>query len=203
MSRGVVFQSTLPVRGATRLYAESMCWLPISIHAPRAGSDDRVQSVRRVWCISIHAPRAGSDAIIVPPIFTIFDFNPRSPCGERHSSTITPPQSTGFQSTLPVRGATLPLCILPRGSGHFNPRSPCGERLISWVSDMGAKDFNPRSPCGERRFPRSRSITAPGFQSTLPVRGATSAFYPITPTGVISIHAPRAGSDKERQRDHQ
>ena len=55
------FQSMLPVRGATQ-------WLPcrsppvkISIHAPRAGSDqDRFPRVN-ADCISIHAPRAGSD----------------------------------------------------------------------------------------------------------------------------------------------
>ena len=33
------------------------------------------------------------------------------------------------------------------------------------------------------------------FQSTLPARGATSARNQRTPTGAISIHAPRTGSD--------
>ena len=34
-------------------------------------------------------------------------------------------------------------------------------------------NFNPRSPCGERRFGHSDSAIPGGFQSTLPVRGAT------------------------------
>ena len=57
---------------------------------------------------------------------------------------------------------------------NFNPRSPCGERL-SGISSLGlsARYFNPRSPCGERR--------SEGFIA-LVVR-------------IISIHAPRVGSD--------
>ena len=55
----------------------------ISIHAPRAGSDPRYRLPRPALQISIHAPRAGSDfpwpTRLPPP----FDFNPRSPCGER------------------------------------------------------------------------------------------------------------------------
>ena len=37
----------------------------------------------------------------------------------------------------------------------------------------------------------------PGFQSTLPMRGATSSGYTITPASSrISIHAPHEGSDQ-------
>ena len=59
-----------------------------------------------------------------------------------------------FQSTLPVRGATLLSCIF--------------------------------------RY----MIT---FQSTLPVRGATTALRPVSREQVISIHAPREGSDRPKQ----
>ena len=56
--------------------------------------------------ISIHAPRAGSDQRKPKGLFLCGYFNPRSPCGERHlrKGAITPPKT--FQSTLPVRGAT-------------------------------------------------------------------------------------------------
>ena len=78
-----------------------------------------------------------------------------------------------FQSTLPVRGAT-PARLRPfKGHSHFNPRSPCGERPPSCTVTCIVRDFNPRSPCGERLPPGDRQ-----------------------PLGsVISIHAPRAGSD--------
>ena len=36
-----------------------------------------------VW-ISIHAPLAGSDVNTARCVVSLMDFNPRSPCGERH-----------------------------------------------------------------------------------------------------------------------
>ena len=81
-------------------------------------------------------------------------------------------------------------------SWYFNPRSPCGERpnpvgvSPSWVH------FNPSSPCGERRPPSKTSAgRKPRFQSTLPVWGATVVSVDCGPLSVISIHAPRVGSD--------
>ena len=37
----IVFQSTLPVRGATSLHVGTQPSTPISIHAPREGSDSK------------------------------------------------------------------------------------------------------------------------------------------------------------------
>ena len=110
---------------------------------------------------------------------------------------VLPSVPSGFQSTLPVRGATTVTELCEWSNCYFNPRSPCGERLI-WLRPWGftlifqstlpvrgatyvfgnilsgAKHFNPRSPCGERRrgYAGVTHCTA-GFQSTLPVRGAT------------------------------
>ena len=58
----MLFQSTLPVRGAT----SAVSCIP-----------------RRTFCISIHAPRAGSDPSALLSAFEFRNFNPRSPCGER------------------------------------------------------------------------------------------------------------------------
>ena len=41
----------------------------------------------------------------------------------------------------------------------------------------------------------STPFTSTGFQSTLPLRGATSFAFTVSPNGDISIHAPLAGSD--------
>ena len=61
-----VFQSTLPLRGATKRIACSAVHQGISIHAPLAGSDDKVRFLLSILCgISIHAPLAGSDPRIV------------------------------------------------------------------------------------------------------------------------------------------
>ena len=56
-----VFQSTLPVRGATSGDITYEICDQISIHAPREGSDRPPHQQPRHFCISIHAPREGSD----------------------------------------------------------------------------------------------------------------------------------------------
>ena len=75
-----VFQSTLPVRGATGVTVQEWISVGISIHAPREGSD--------LWAI-----------------FTLCHIG-------------------AFQSTLPVRGATLCSSANPSAIFDFNPRSP-------------------------------------------------------------------------------
>ena len=86
-------------------------------------------------------------------------------------------------------------------------------------NDKLNKNFYPRSPRGERQQVQQVLSAVVGFLSTLPARGATrrvvknpqarADFYPRSPRGerhtsgglchvghgVISIHAPREGSD--------
>ncbi len=79
--------------------------------------------------ISIHAPHAGSDLALTPICWIYLYFNPRSPCGERpihcgadypafisihapHAGSdlwgiIITSRCLRFQSTLPMRGATV------------------------------------------------------------------------------------------------
>ena len=173
------FQSTLPVRGATGENGPELVNLPkdfnprspcgerqrriflpcrsrrISIHAPRAGSDcprgcdDFCAGIN----ISIHAPRAGSDGIYFSPFsFKNFNFNPRSPCGERQKE----------------EGKTMTKNFI---SIHA-PRA--GSDWQGGGESRNHDDFNPRSPCGERLPPPSFFLSRYLFQSTLPVRGATS-----------------------------
>ena len=78
-----------------------------------------------------------------------------------------------FQSTLPARGATTPPAAAARSCTYFNPRSPHGERRIPSVAHTSSNTF----------------------QSTLPARGATISRRFGFPRRLISIHAPRTGSD--------
>ena len=57
-----VFQSTLPVWGATKPWLVRSIRIGISIHAPRVGSDDDHGRYVMSAAISIHAPRVGSDS---------------------------------------------------------------------------------------------------------------------------------------------
>ena len=76
------FQSTLPAKGATGCTCPPSCW-PVSIHAPREGSDIGEQLPADGEDVSIHAPREGSDAYRLPCAADPQSFNPRSPRRER------------------------------------------------------------------------------------------------------------------------
>ena len=124
-------------------------------------------------------------------------FYPRSPCGERRtSSAVTTYQPHTFLSTLSLRRAThvhntdlrrnrnfyprspcgerQQLCCdaVHAHSMHFYPRSPCGERpACKPASEQSARDFYPRSPCGERRGDVGRTVVS------------SVDFYPRSPCG--------------------
>ena len=100
-----------------------------------------------------------------------------------------------FQSTLPMWGATInakPACTLYT---YFNPHSPCGERRQTRWKGQTPAYFNPHSPCGERPKRIRESFTAPTFQSTLPMWGATTILTIDATRFHISIHTPHVGSD--------
>ena len=126
--------------------------------------------------ISTHAPRTGSDISAAFGAQLANNFNPRSPHGERRAERV-------------------------RGDNHlyFNPRSPHGERRQFEQHFLNRKHFNPRSPHGERRVLNGRMVEAEKFQPTLPARGATKSGNVSKEYVDISTHAPRTGSDAERE----
>ena len=100
------FQSTLPLRGATKItQTKTQVW-NISIHTPLAGSDFDQHAPAVRSGISIHTPLAGSDIFRRAGSPRRRYFNPHSPCGERPPPMAIGATVTLFQSTLPLRGAT-------------------------------------------------------------------------------------------------
>ena len=107
----------------------------ISIHAPRAGSDERpakkplspclfqstlpvrgaaMESGRAVLnkCISIHAPRAGSGKYAGSDLDErMTDFNPRSPCGERPVDAVEQLRKLGISIHAPRAGSGIDLTV--------------------------------------------------------------------------------------------
>ena len=170
-----LFQSTLPVGGATCSLLPELQAGAISIHAPRGGSDIKVINHRIEDLISIHAPRGGSDSVTGMANILRQVFQSTLPVGGATRKILTSwTISWSFQSTLPVGGATIPDGYLHFCPSDFNPRSPWGERR--WLPASTRRrplHFNPRSPWGERLYPY--------------------VFDPLYP--IISIHAPRGGSD--------
>ena len=75
----VLFQSTPPVKAATRSYIDKWYAVKISIHAAREGGDYD-ESYRNVLeHISIHAAREGGDNSEISFNAVVSDFNPRRP----------------------------------------------------------------------------------------------------------------------------
>ena len=190
------FQSTLPVWGATR--DERLDAAVVRDFNPRSPCGERPVRDSPIWPYWNFNPRSpcGERRFICSREKASADFNPRSPCGERpraawvHFVDITisihaPRVGSdldamraanaifAFQSTLPVWGATRFSNSIAGADSNFNPRSPCGERRSIRRKPSDFLYFNPRSPCGERLL----RITRPEF------------------VNVISIHAPRVGSD--------
>jgi len=145
---------------------------PVSIHAPRMGSDNDGGRSRGTIEVSIHAPRMGSD-------------------GAQTTRTGSLPL---FQSTLPAWGATTPgnpTCAAHYVSIHA-PRMGSDLNLASSI--LSALRFNPRSPHGERPPHPGGSCVGAMFQSTLPAWGATSYSVPVVARGLFQSTLPAWGA---------
>ena len=124
---------------------------------------------------------------------------------------------SGFQSTLPVWGATRKIKAAADVIHEFQSTPPVWKATTAASQGrVAAKRFNPRPPCGERQRLRRRrepgyliSIHAPRVRSDEKYRSdaeSRSDFNPRSPGGKrrsrgrpprsggpISIHAPRGG----------
>ena len=168
------FQSTRPMRGATRLtMSEELLNAKFQSTRPMRGATGMVCRVPAKRLISIHAPHAGRDTNHSQRDCLNTHFNPRAPCGARLFFRKYPACSGLFQSTRPMRGATKHGFLKLPQTTYFNPRAPCGAR---------------HSLSGIHGF-------ATEFQSTRPMRGATFWCASFQLLNGISIHAPHAGRD--------
>ena len=217
----LLFLSTLPARGATHLCGRDPEHHPISIHAPREGSDvNRSASLSRRSSFLSTLPARGATTPDEWTVTTPPNFYPRSPRGERRQAPIHSRASLyPFLSTLPARGATdlLPyiseivqfLSTLPARGATVGLPQIFGFCQISIHAPREGSDpaaavlplcktyFYPRSPRGERRRRPCGFITIIAFLSTLPARGATLEVWVHELDKRISIHAPREGSDSK------
>ena len=106
--------------------------------------------------ISIHAPHTGRD----PKHFMLTEI------------------AKEFQSTRPIRGATLARLVLDTDTAKFQSTRPI----------RGATTKNANCAADKQ------------FQSTRPIRGATASPGGIPGAGTISIHAPHTGRDAQLTR---
>ena len=193
----VVFQSTRPIRGATRGWGGS-------------GGEIIFQSTRPIRGATQYITRLGRGSS---------DFNPRAPYGARLEAFQAIGEAIVFQSTRPIRGATCLRCQYRHDDNDFNPRAPYGARRITTGQTLNFGAISIHAPHTGRDPPVYRlSVHPHQFQSTRPIRGATrfrpratpvrKNFNPRAPYGArlsyfhtyflylqISIHAPHTGRD--------
>ena len=145
-----VFQSTRPMRGATASFEFVNDSGSVSIHAPHAGRDPSSPMSRRIR----------------------HSFNPRAPCGARPIAESGKNPKKGFQSTRPMRGATIDV-VHDYQDYEFQSTRPM----------RGAT-----RPCCCPPPRRGVSIHAPHAGRDL-IRQFLFSLYNV------SIHAPHAGRD--------
>ena len=145
-------------------------------------------------------PMRGATARYSPPAWGRRNFNPRTPCGVRHSKAETQYLTGKFQSTHPMRGATV-IAQHAAQRAEISIHAPhagcdCRDRKRGAVR----RHFNPRTPCGVRLVHGESGRDSLRFQSTHPMRGATAADLRPGEAAHISIHAPHAGCDPRAAR---
>ena len=152
-----MFQSTLPMKGATllRTFPQIVPWLFQST-LPMKGATVSGLKVSKHNRVSIHAPNEGGDLFprTKPHIWLCFNprsqrrerpsrdrdwrrhrpcFNPRSQRRERRRAAAQRPVLIAFQSTLPKKGATRSRLRSRVRRFCFNPRSQRRERQATMI----------------------------------------------------------------------
>ena len=147
----------------------------ISTHAPRTGSDTHLPLLASpAGDISTHAPRTGSDVRLIRQHVVEQHFNPRSPHGERLPMDFSIAPSVDISTHAPRTGSDFQTVLMCGKLHRFQPTLPARGATPPRTRRRWARCyFNPRSPHGERLSARAQR----------------------TPTGAISTHAPRTGSD--------
>ena len=106
MADMMIFQSTRPVRGATKRNEGLIDHIAISIHAPRAGRD----------CCHSKTPPCQ------------YHFNPRAPCGARRIINFKVYEDSVISIHAPRAGRDAAPGTAYGPPAYFNPRAPCGAR---------------------------------------------------------------------------
>ena len=192
------FQSTRPIRGATRRGRRGRRQGPISIHAPHTGRDGVAlgqnlelvlfQSTRpirgatpkvaakvaRFCAFQSTRPIRGATCLGNGRIHRQVNFNPRAPYGARQQRKRREKALQKFQSTRPIRGATRRRRAAPNTPGDFNPRAPYGARLAACIRFILICPFQSTRPIRGATIHDADALpTGEQFQSTRPIRGAT------------------------------
>ena len=102
---------------------------------------------------------------------------------------------TKFQSTHPLRDATLSILFKITSLDDFNPRTPYGMRLNINIFISTFCYFNPRTPYGMRLLRKTKSPALLVISIHAPLTGCDHLLVLLFHLSMISIHAPLTGCD--------
>ena len=171
----LLFQSTRPVRGATRTAGKRETNHAISIHAPRAGRDFIDNDFKEQnEDISIHAPRAGRDkrmygwlwdayifqstrpvrgaTLFVDVFIAVFMISIHAPRAGRDDPDLSLSGTSEISIHAPRAGRDLDALKAHRRDSAISIHAPrAGRDILFMLFALVRKNFNPRAPCGARR----------------------------------------------------
>jgi len=169
--------------------------VPISIHSPLAGRDDRRNARSARPAISIHSPLAGRDKLPDKLFSDARNFNPLAPRGARPGLFVFGHQvGMLFQSTRPSRGETRSRWLRCAETRFQSTRPSRGETPAT-KSDVFASLFQSTRPSRGETEPQSRCRCCSHFNPLAP-RGARQSRSRDVDAVAISIHSPLAGRDE-------
>ena len=166
------FQSTLPMRGATCCKPSKQADKAFQSTLPMRGATCRGLIYFAVSAFQSTLPMRGATVVKVRGLIAVV-----------------------FQSTLPMRGATRDGFDWSAWQAISIHAPHAGSDLSSVLSDSPPVIFQSTLPMRGATFAIPSSKQYSLFQSTLPMRGATSNDFATCKVISISIHAPHAGSD--------
>ena len=124
------------------------------------------------------------------------NFYPRSPRGERQHHPDGPEPTQKISIHAPREGSDVTVANRLTDRQNFYPRSPRGERQAQRTPVLFLRYFYPRSPRGERRLHHRAVDELTIISIHAPREGSDpNAFTAASTSSAISIHAPREGSD--------
>ena len=214
-----MFQSTLPARGATvraaAVLPRGKSFNPRSPHGERRTPAARSS---RGTCFNPRSPHGERRAGVSAALHSGHSFNPRSPHGERRTKSCIVRELGGFNPRSP-HGERRRRYGAAVARAHVSIHAPrTGSDKMRHTSAARLHLFQSTLPARGATVGTMLSGTTSVFQSTLPARGATGTqgrtrrtscrFNPRSPHGerrqrslpraegsIVSIHAPRTGSD--------
>ena len=157
---------------------------------PMRGATKSEQSINRTARFQSTRPVWGATLRLPPEVISPSSFNPRAPCGARRTIDHIRHSLTLVSIHAPRMGRDLWGVANPRQHDRFNPRAPCGARLRDDLAGPEAFMFQSTRPMRGATTNMLRKNNGIEFQSTRPMRGAT-CYYKQTHYAIRTFQSTR------------